>query len=245
VESPAPSAYVVYSHPFLPTLRETSAGTKFNCTIYDDDFFYTAAVCGQFDSVLCDGTDDDVMAMTTTTDDFSTASCFGSYWCNVFCSTACDAGEGAICMYDLVSDLATTCAKVASLEGTDGAAAKAKVYGGGGVAKSAALKRIDAAKSTATATLGQGLLDPNPNGRTHPADLAANLAVAASSANGPPIKQLEGHGLDYSQHDDGCAMHSYCEFCTGDCYSDTVQNYINARYVREIPFFVLRFLFEK
>eukprot|EP00622_Pseudochattonella_farcimen_P004099 FR739416.1.p1 GENE.FR739416.1~~FR739416.1.p1 ORF type:complete len:272 (+),score=28.83 FR739416.1:41-817(+) len=72
-----------------------------DCADYDDSV-YTEAVCGNFDSKQCH------MNNTHT----RTISCTESYWCNVLCGNMCANGGGAICFYNIMSDLHATCKSV-------------------------------------------------------------------------------------------------------------------------------------
>lgn len=132
--------------------------SDFSCYEYDDDTTFTAAVCSEYDYKQCFKTNN---------------ACVEDEWCNAMCGESCDEGAGAICYFELFSDMATTCDRVFLLMGDEDFMAKVP-----------------------------------------PRDVTV-----------PKTEELTGYGLDTSITDLGCARHSFCTYCNGDC-TDTVMGYI-------------------
>ena len=74
------------------------------CNQYDDDSVFDASLCEDNDAGMC-GT---IGTVTNTT-------CIGSYWCDELCGDECYAGEGAVCFYDKLTNLADTCTEVKAI----------------------------------------------------------------------------------------------------------------------------------
>jgi len=72
----------------------------YNCSDYDDDDYYTADLCESYDEITCY----DYAAGYTP--------CTSSYWCSTLCGDSCAEGGGALCYYEKISDLRSTCDEV-------------------------------------------------------------------------------------------------------------------------------------
>jgi len=76
-----------------------------DCSVYDDDDVFTADVCGGFDWLVCYN---------------ARTACNSSYYCSEFCGDSCSSGAGAVCLYETVSDMKSSCAKLAELRKATG-----------------------------------------------------------------------------------------------------------------------------
>lgn len=71
------------------------------CDEYDDDTVFNYTLCHEKDAVMCGLSGDD--------DDFR---CMESHWCSILCGESCLESKGALCFYDTLVDMKSTCSKV-------------------------------------------------------------------------------------------------------------------------------------
>lgn len=79
------------------------AGGNYSCNEYDDDGTFTPELCSGYDWDTCFG---------GTRGHVNKTNCNSSFWCNTFCADMCTEGAGAMCYYEMLSDLNSTCSRV-------------------------------------------------------------------------------------------------------------------------------------
>lgn len=165
------------------------------------------------DTFTCNEYDDDDTYTSALCSQFDGAFCNAQiqsdFWCSTFCSDSCDSGEGAVCLYRTLSDLRATCDAVESMTATYAS---------------------DAALSASPLWLNRGQKTSRPRqwGRSSSSKSSSGGSSGRSGRDKAKAaaEQFEGYGPDYTQADDGCAMHSFCSDCTADCASETTLDYL-------------------
>lgn len=194
---------------------------EYACDVYDDDTFYTADLCGQYDYKECYA-------------DSSTGfgSCNESYWCSSLCGDACSEGMGAICFFEKISDLRGTCEEVAGILGFN------------------STEEYDALQLQAAADEAQANFDPSiPSGslaKLHDISipggdddtLGPDISHGGSSGSSGVDDGHDDVGNTWTDDDpmavtkdddlgdSGCGRHSYCEKCKGFCRELKMKQYL-------------------
>ena len=156
------------------------------CDDYDDDVVFTYELCGSNDAGMCGitGDDDDV-------------NCMENEWCSKLCGEDCSNGEGALCFFETLSDLTTTCEGIRS--------------GANNV------KQDDSKKSLMKAASAQASASRA---------LSTTKGSSSSKKSQKSVHRLgKGHGPHYEVSDYGCGTHAFCEHCTGSCASERLSRY--------------------
>ena len=135
-----------------------SGGTFHECLEFDDDEYFTSAVCGGYDEVPC-------FVDSPPAGD----ACVNSSWCDYFCGDMCALGEGALCFFNKLDNLTNTCKTVkeiikGSIVTTDTTTDTKTVTSAAAAAAPAALKRSGLYnEGNAMELLGYGLHDDAPD----------------------------------------------------------------------------------
>ena len=199
---------------------------EYNCTDYDDDTYFTPDVCSGYDYSTCYG------------DNSIVSNCVDSFWCNKLCGDMCDEGAGAICFFQKISDLQTTCSTVANLRATqnqttnpwspDGLSAPAE--------RAAEEKETEekkektsCGKGCSAATEMAAMYVPGPARDVSPEEAKAFMELYPRSSTVSDAAET-GHGLSDDIADEGCGRHSYCLECTDFCKEKLMKKYLSNKF---------------
>mmetsp|Transcript_5374 Transcript_5374/g.10924 ORF Transcript_5374/g.10924 Transcript_5374/m.10924 type:complete len:345 (-) Transcript_5374:170-1204(-) len=207
------------------------AEESYECKNYKDDDYYTADLCGNYDSVECyEGTFES-----------GNLACNSSYWCSELCGDYCSEGAGAICFFQKLSDLKETCQRVAEIRASDDYETPDEEWEVLSAVKSGLMALSDPNMPAADDdTLGPDINSPSKDSTDDypvvvaPEDdytepLADDTEVSANNHRKKVLNRTSYHAsgnVTDDLEDSGCGRHTYCEDCKDYCKEMKMKHYL-------------------
>lgn len=198
------------------------SGGNYSCNEYDDDGTFTPDLCSGYDWDTCFG---------GTRGHVNKTNCNSSFWCNTFCADMCEDGAGAMCYYEMLSDLNYTCSRVKRILHSKNYLHRRQKWEEEHLGKEWGDDMddyIDVEDKKKIVKGGEELIFMPMPDTTETTE--ATQVTETTQTTEATEATLIGNGVNDDLSDEGCGRHVYCHYCTGDCESDDMVTWIHDKY---------------